>query len=141
MSLRVFDTDAMTEILAGDATFLRCLAAVPAAERAVTIVTVEEILAGWMADVRRAESRGKPPLLWAYEHLWRAYTTLRRLPTLPYDQAAHACYAALRPSIRGKVGVHDLRIAAIALSVGGIVVTRNRQDFRHIPGLDAEFWP
>lgn len=141
MSVRVFDTDALTEILAGDPAFLARLGAVPVAERAVAIVTVEEILGGRMAGVRCAESRGKPPLLWAYERLRQAYTDLRRLDILPYDQAAHCRYETLRPAVRGKVGVHDLRIAAIALSVGGIVVTRNRQDFRHIPGLDAEFWP
>jgi tRNA(fMet)-specific endonuclease VapC len=136
----LFDTDALTEILAGDADFLARLATVPVAERATTIITVEEILRGRLADVRQAETHGKPPLLWTYERLWSVFTDLRRLPILPYDDAAHAHYEALRPSLKGKVGVHDLRVAAIALSVGGTVVTRNRRDFRQIPGLAVEFW-
>jgi len=141
VTLSVFDTDVLTEILAGSREFVARLALVPVAERATTVVTIEEILAGRMADVRRAESRGKPPLLWAYERLWSTFTDLRRLAILPYDDNAHARYREVRPLVKGKVGVHDLRVAAIAISVGAKVVTRNRQDFRLIPGLNVEFWP
>jgi tRNA(fMet)-specific endonuclease VapC len=34
----------------------------------------------------------------------------------------------------------DLRIAVIALSVGGTVITRNQKDFSQVPGIKIENW-
>ncbi len=38
------------------------------------------------------------------------------------------------------IGGNDLKIAAVALEAGGIVVTRNLRDFRRVPGLVCEDW-
>ena len=43
-------------------------------------------------------------------------------------------------SLRLRIGTNDLAIAAIALSVNGILVTRNIVDFRRVPDLRAEDW-
>ncbi len=42
--------------------------------------------------------------------------------------------------MRLNVGKMDLKIAAIALEHGCIVVTRNERDFRRVPGLVVENW-
>jgi tRNA(fMet)-specific endonuclease VapC len=41
---------------------------------------------------------------------------------------------------RLNVKSNDLRIAAVALDLGGIVVTRNLRDFGRVPALVCEDW-
>ncbi len=38
------------------------------------------------------------------------------------------------------IGPNDVLIAAIALSVQAIVVTRNTREFKRVPGLAVEDW-
>jgi tRNA(fMet)-specific endonuclease VapC len=55
------------------------------------------------------------------------------------DNAADDLFENLRrQGIR--IGTQDLRIAAIALSLNAIVVTRNARDFSLVPGLKTEDW-
>jgi len=58
---------------------------------------------------------------------------------LPFDDAAAAVFSSLA-TIRGPVGTRDLRIAAIALSRGLILLTRNQRDFGRVPNLITEDW-
>lgn len=55
-------------------------------------------------------------------------------------QAMHIpCISDLKRQ-RIRIGARDLRISAIALSINGIVVTRNQRDFRQVSGLQLEDW-
>lgn len=58
---------------------------------------------------------------------------------LDFTQDAYSCYQDL-VSQKIRIGTRDLRIAAIALSGNGIVVTRNHKDFAKIPNLTLEDW-
>jgi tRNA(fMet)-specific endonuclease VapC len=58
---------------------------------------------------------------------------------LPFDAASNSIFSELvRQKIR--IGTMDLRIAAITISMQGILVTRNRRDFTEIPNLTIEDW-
>jgi tRNA(fMet)-specific endonuclease VapC len=63
----------------------------------------------------------------------------RSVHVIDFDDRAYAQFSELVQQ-RIRVGTQDLRIAAIALAQGGIVVTRNRKDFEKVSGLRIEDW-
>ncbi|MDZ8105421.1 MAG: type II toxin-antitoxin system VapC family toxin [Nostoc sp. DedQUE12a] len=104
---------------------------------AITIVTATEQIRGRMNTVNRAESSDK--LVLAYARLQDTLEDLNSINVLEFSEDAGNIYAELvRQKIR--VGTQDLCIAAITLSVNGILVTRNRKDFEKVPNLRLENW-
>ncbi len=58
---------------------------------------------------------------------------------MPFDAAAAVIFDELRGQ-KLLIGTNDLAIAAVTLSSGGILVTRNAVDFGRIPNLLFEDW-
>ena len=54
MSLHILDTDHLTLFRAGHPEVVAHIAATPAAQIAVAIITVDEQLTGWYAQLRKA---------------------------------------------------------------------------------------
>ena len=135
-----FDTDVLTSILLGhEPTVLRA-STIPLAEQFVPIIAIEEILRGRLNAVRQAESgKGKLDIANSYRVLELTVLAFRGLNVLPYSAAAEAQFQQWRQQ---KVGVstHDLRIAAICVTHGATLVSRNRRDDERVPGLVVEFW-
>jgi len=104
---------------------------------AVTVVTAEEQLRGWLNAIRRGSSTSK--VIWAYAGLHAAMDYFNSVYLLDFDQTAYTRYEDLRRQ-KIRVGTQDLRIAAIVLSVDGILVTRNQRDFAQVPGLILQDW-
>ena len=137
MSLFVIDTDILSLYYDGDPLVCRRIDAVPTTELAITIMTVDEQLTGWYTVTRQA--RRPDEIAHAYQRLADAVVRLARWRILPYTEPAIARVAQLK-AMRLNVRVMDLRIAAIALEHGAIVVTRNLRDFQRVPGLTVENW-
>ncbi|WP_442950014.1 type II toxin-antitoxin system VapC family toxin [Nostoc sp.] len=90
-----------------------------------------------MNTINRADPSGE--LVLAYARLQDTLEDLNSIKFLEFSEDAGNIYAELvRQKIR--VGTQDLRIAAITLSVNGILVTRNRKDFEKVPNLRLEDW-
>jgi tRNA(fMet)-specific endonuclease VapC len=58
---------------------------------------------------------------------------------LTYDEAAIRRFEGLRKA-KIKIGRMDLRIAAVVLEQGAVLVTWNARDFKKVPGLPIEDW-
>jgi tRNA(fMet)-specific endonuclease VapC len=138
MRLYVLDTDIAGLMQNLHPTVMQHLYALAAGASVVTtIVTVAEDLSGWLPACRRA--RDGPARAKAYARLQRGLDFYRGKDCLPFDAAAAAIFDQLRAQ-KLRVGTNDLSIAAIVLSVGGVLVTRNIKDFQRIPGLILEDW-
>lgn len=102
-----------------------------------TIITFGEDLGGWLPACRRAPNgiaRAQ-----AYARLSRGLNFYLQMECLPFDTAAATIFDQLRP-LKNRIGTNDLSIAAIVLSVNGILITRNARDFQQVPNLVIEDW-
>lgn len=107
------------------------------AEVAITILTVEEQLAGWYAELRRSKKPER--LARAYRRMTEAVRFFSRLQVLTYTQSAMQRYEELRRQ-KVRIGRTDLRIAVIVLEQQAILVTRNSRDFKQVTGLQLDDW-
>jgi tRNA(fMet)-specific endonuclease VapC len=137
VSLYVLDTDHVSLAQRNHPAVLQHLAVTAPANLAVTIITVEEQLRGWLKVIRRVP-RG-PRLVEAYRALRAAVDYYRRAQLLDFSSEASELFDQLLDQ-RIRIGTLDLRIAATVLSVDGILVTRNQKDFSRVPGLRCEDW-
>ena len=117
----VLDTDHLTEYQKGTSPEARRLkerldrAAEP---YATTIITVEEIMRGWMAAVRRIHDPRRQ--ITSYKKLQQLFRFFATWNVLEWNDAAANEFDALRRS-KSKVGTMDRKIASIALLIGSTV--------------------
>jgi tRNA(fMet)-specific endonuclease VapC len=140
VTLWILDTDHLSLLERGDLQVKKRLQQIPPSSVAITIVTAEEKIKGRLATINNWSGvENVERLAFAYGALQSTLEDFRSLNILPFSDSARDRYREfLQQKIR--VGSHDLRIAAIALSAGGILVTSNRRDFEKIPGVRCEDW-
>ena len=137
MSLYVLDTDTFQLFQDDHPLVIARVQAVAPDDRAISVITVEEQLSGWYAQLRQAKQPER--LLWAYRRLAATARFLSRVQIIDFDEAAFQHYEALKTS-KVKISTNDLRIAATVLARSAILVTRNLRDFQQVPGLRLEDW-
>jgi tRNA(fMet)-specific endonuclease VapC len=104
---------------------------------ATTVITVEEQLRGWLAAIHRARKVHGQILY--YTRLVGTVRYYNRWQILPFDEPAADRFEQLRKE-RIRIGTMDLKIAAIALEAGALLLSANLRDFEQVPGLRVENW-
>ena len=137
MSLYVLDTDVATLLRAKHPIVSQRVGSHAPADVVITIITVEEQLTGWFAQIRRARKRND--MARAYEQFTDAAAWLADWSILSFTEPAIIRYDRLR-NLRLNIGGYDLRIAAITLEQGATLVTRNLRDFQRVPNLVVKDW-
>ena len=140
MTLWVLDTDTLSLLERGNFKIRERIRQVYTDSVAISIVTAEEKMKGRLAAINSLSGIERiDRLAIAYGSLQSSIEDLQALTILPFSELAKDRYRdLLQQKIR--VGSHDLRIAAIVLSVEGVLITRNRRDFGRVPGLVIEDW-
>jgi tRNA(fMet)-specific endonuclease VapC len=136
----VLDTDHLVEYQKGTSAESRRLkerldrAAEP---YGTTITTVEEIMRGWMAAVRRIHDPRSQ--ISAYAKLRQLFRFFATWHVLEWNEAAADRYDSLKRATT-RVGTMDLKIASIALANHATLLSRNTNDFKRVPDLRIEDW-
>ena len=113
------------------------IAALPPDSVAVSLISYEEQMRGWMAEIARTHSVDRQ--LAAYSRLDQMRDYYCSTLVLPFDKKALAQFQGLWLR-RLRVGTMDLKIAATALANEATLVTRNTADFSKVLGLMVEDW-
>jgi tRNA(fMet)-specific endonuclease VapC len=106
-------------------------------EFGTTIVCLEEQLRGWLAAIKRKQDPSDQVAV--YQRLGKLWEFFGAWKILPFDDRAAALFKKLRKQ-KVRIGVQDLKIAAIALTCDALLLSANLRDFRHVPDLRVENW-
>lgn len=114
----------------------RVLAA-PEGEVRVSIVSYEEQMRGWLAQLNRVSAVDQQATYYLrLEDNLRFYSTML---LVSFDSLVVNQFQTLW--VQGiRIGTMDLKIAATALAHNATLLTRNTQDFSKVPGLLVEDW-
>lgn len=135
----VLDTDHFSEFERGTEAGAKLRERLRGADqaKAVTVVTAEEVMRGWLAHVH--QWRDGAQSVEAYHRFQGSLQAFGKWNILPWTQASVDVLENLRRQ-RIRVGSMDLRVASIVLAHEATLLTRNLADFRQVPGLRVENW-
>ena len=135
--LYLLDTDIFSLYLQGNLKVFDAVVRHPAMDLALSIISVEELWSGWWTPILRAKTPDRTAE--AYRRLTETVDELRNWSLVSFSEPALRRYEGLK-RLKLNVRGNDLRIAAIALELSAVVVTRNSRDFGRVGGLTIEDW-
>jgi tRNA(fMet)-specific endonuclease VapC len=133
----ILDSDHLSLYQRGHEPLRSHLLTIPPQQIGISIISVEELLRGRLAQVHRG--KGAEDRVQAYYWLSKTLDFLCGFKVLKFDPYAEAHFQNLLTK-KIRIGIQDLKIAAVALSNDATLVTRNRRDFNQIPALTIEDW-
>ena len=104
---------------------------------ATTVISFEEQVKGRLLLLSQAKTAEK--VTSAYRGLQQLAVDYRSIALLAFDTAAFDKARQLRKQ-HPRLGAMDLKIAAIVLTQGAVLLSRNRSDFGQITELPLEDW-
>ncbi len=140
MMLRILDTDHVSLFLGGHPKVAAELGK-SGLDWAIAVITVQEIFNGWIGEINQIAPSQNPVKL--YTKLWTSTEFFKSATILNFDAVAYDRYHQLlreQPELNKKRLVKDMRIAAIALTIGATIATRNQRDFSLVTNLALEDW-
>ena len=108
-----------------------------AGELFISIITVEEVMRGWLALL--GSKRKRQDEIAVYERMQHSAEMLAEWQILPFDREALLHFERLKGA-RIKMSTLDMKIASIALAYDATLLSRNLRDFRQVSGLKVENW-
>lgn len=104
---------------------------------AIPVVSVEEQLRAWLAQIHRVRDAHK--LIQPYERLVQLLEVLSEWTVVRWTEAAAGELENLNRQ-RVRIGTQDLRISAVALANDALLLSANLRDFQKVPLLRVEDW-
>lgn len=137
MAFYVLDTDHLSLLQRGNKSIHNRLLLLAPTEIAITVVSLEEQLRGWLAVLHKASNSEQR--IKAYAWLKEITQTFSGLNILDYNKQADQLFEQFRKE-KLRIGTQDLRIACIVLVNNMVLITRNQRDFSQISGLQTQDW-
>jgi tRNA(fMet)-specific endonuclease VapC len=105
-------------------------------QTATTVISVEEQMRGWLAEIKRRKANKQVPV---YAELTKLIAFYARWEVVPFDDRAAEMFNQMRKD-RVRIGTQDLKIASIALVNDALLLTANLRDFTRVARLRVENW-
>lgn len=138
----ILDTDHLSVLQRRDASgHRRLVAAMEHSDDphfATSVISLEEQTRGWLAAISRAKGNVSDEVKY-YTGLVGLIEFYSRWDIVAFDADAADRFASSK-ALRIRLGTMDLKIAAVTLALGGLLLSANLRDFQQVPGLRVENW-